>query len=105
MICNTPSPDGRAVTKCRRYLSSRTCETVSEKKRIVYFTFDYYVFMGGTISSLVEQKHDVHVAHETSGNIAVGDERRSFSYLRFSTEYLSIIAKTRVIVDKNTRNP
>ena len=30
--------------------------------------------MGGTLRRLVEQKHEVHVAYETSGNIAVGDE-------------------------------
>ena len=30
--------------------------------------------MGGTLSRLVKQNHDVHVAYETSGNIAVGDE-------------------------------
>ena len=30
--------------------------------------------MGGTLKRLVDQKHDVHVAYETSGNIAVGDE-------------------------------
>ena len=30
--------------------------------------------MGGTIRRLVQQNHDVHVAYETSGNIAVGDE-------------------------------
>ena len=30
--------------------------------------------MGGTIRRLVQQGHDVHVAYETSGNIAVGDE-------------------------------
>ena len=30
--------------------------------------------MGGTLQRLVDQKHDVHVAYETSGNIAVGDE-------------------------------
>ena len=30
--------------------------------------------MGGTIHKLVQQNHDVHVAYETSGNIAVGDE-------------------------------
>lgn len=30
--------------------------------------------MGGTIRRLVEQKHEVHVAYQTSGNIAVGDE-------------------------------
>ena len=30
--------------------------------------------MGGTIRRLVQQGHDVHIAYETSGNIAVGDE-------------------------------
>lgn len=30
--------------------------------------------MGGTLKRLADQKHDVHVAYETSGNIAVGDE-------------------------------
>jgi len=30
--------------------------------------------MGGTIQRLVKQGHDLHVAYETSGNIAVGDE-------------------------------
>ena len=30
--------------------------------------------MGGTFKRLVDQGHDVHVAYETSGNIAVGDE-------------------------------
>lgn len=46
-------------------------------KRIVVFSphpDDDVISMGGTIRRLVEQKHDVHVAYETSGNIAVGDE-------------------------------
>ncbi len=30
--------------------------------------------MGGTLKRLVDQHHDVYVAYETSGNIAVGDE-------------------------------
>lgn len=30
--------------------------------------------MGGTFQRLVEQNHDVHVAYQTSGNIAVGDD-------------------------------
>ena len=30
--------------------------------------------MGGTFQRLVNQGHDVHVAYQTSGNIAVGDE-------------------------------
>ena len=35
---------------------------------------DDVISMGGTLQRLVNQKHDVHVAYETSGNIAVGDE-------------------------------
>ena len=30
--------------------------------------------MGGTFQRLVNQGHEVHVAYQTSGNIAVGDE-------------------------------
>ncbi|MCD8293566.1 MAG: glucosamine-6-phosphate deaminase [Prevotellaceae bacterium] len=46
-------------------------------KRVVVFSphpDDDVISMGGTIRRLVEQKHDVHIAYETSGNIAVGDE-------------------------------
>ena len=30
--------------------------------------------MGGTFIRLVQQGHDVHVAYETSGNVAVHDD-------------------------------
>ena len=46
-------------------------------KRIIIFSphpDDDVISMGGTFKRLVDQKHDVHVAYETSGNIAVGDE-------------------------------
>jgi len=46
-------------------------------KRIIVFSphpDDDVISMGGTVRRLVEQKHDVHIAYETSGNIAVGDE-------------------------------
>ena len=46
-------------------------------KRVIVFSphpDDDVISMVGTIRRLVEQKHDVHVAYETSGNIAVGDE-------------------------------
>ncbi len=46
-------------------------------KRVIVFSphpDDDVISMGGTIRRLVEQKHEVHVAYETSGNIAVGDE-------------------------------
>jgi glucosamine-6-phosphate deaminase len=47
-----------------------------EKKRIIIFSphpDDDVISMGGTFDRLVEQGHEVHVAYQTSGNIAVSD--------------------------------
>jgi glucosamine-6-phosphate deaminase len=52
------------------------------KKRVVIFSphpDDDVISMGGTFLRLVEQGHDVHVAYQTSGNIAVHD----YDALRF----------------------
>lgn len=46
-------------------------------KRVVVFSphpDDDVISMGGTIRRLVKQGHEVHIAYQTSGNIAVGDE-------------------------------
>lgn len=46
-------------------------------KRVIVFSphpDDDVISMGGTFQRLVNQHHDVHVAYQTSGNIAVGDE-------------------------------
>ena len=46
-------------------------------KRVIVFSphpDDDVISMGGTIQRLVTQGHEVHIAYETSGNIAVGDE-------------------------------
>ncbi|SHJ39798.1 glucosamine-6-phosphate deaminase [Pseudozobellia thermophila] len=46
------------------------------KKRIIIFSphpDDDVISMGGTFDRLIEQGHDVHVAYQTSGNIAVSD--------------------------------
>ena len=46
-------------------------------KRILIFSphpDDDVISMGGTLQRLVDQNHSVHVAYQTSGNIAVGDE-------------------------------
>ena len=46
-------------------------------KRVLVFSphpDDDVISMGGTLRKLVEQGHDVHVAYQTSGNIAVNDE-------------------------------
>ena len=47
------------------------------KKRVIIFSphpDDDVVSMGGTFDRLVSQGHDVHVAYQTSGNIAVSNE-------------------------------
>ncbi|WP_329903697.1 glucosamine-6-phosphate deaminase [Porphyromonas pogonae] len=56
-------------------------------KKVIIFSphpDDDVISMGGTFHKLVQQGHDVHVAYQTSGNIAVGDEEvvRYVSYLR-----------------------
>lgn len=46
-------------------------------KRVIVFSphpDDDVISMGGTLQRLVDQNHDVHVAYQTSGNIAVGDD-------------------------------
>lgn len=46
-------------------------------KRVIVFSphpDDDVISMGGTFQRLVDQGHEVHVAYQTSGNIAVGDD-------------------------------
>ncbi len=47
------------------------------RKRVIIFSphpDDDVISMGGTFDRLVEQGHEVHVAYQTSGNIAVSDK-------------------------------
>ena len=61
---------------------------------------DDVISMGGTIQRLVNQKHDVHVAYETSGNIAVNDEEVT-RFMHFINGFNQIFnnSKDQVIVD------
>ena len=57
--------------------SKRPERAVPEKKRIIVFSphpDDDVISMGGTLERLVEQGHEVHVAYQTTGNIAVSKE-------------------------------
>ncbi len=57
--------------------STRPERAMPYPKRVIVFSphpDDDVISMGGTIRRLMQQRHDVHVAYETSGNIAVGDE-------------------------------
>ena len=56
---------------------NRPERAIPEKKRIIIFSphpDDDVISMGGTFDRLVDQGHDVHIAYQTSGNIAVSDE-------------------------------
>lgn len=72
-------------------------------KRVLVFSphpDDDVISMGGTIQRLVNQKHDVHVAYETSGNIAVNDEGVT-RFMHFINGFNQIFnnSKDQVIVD------
>ena len=57
--------------------STRPVPSSPFPKRVVVFSphpDDDVISMGGTFIRLVEQGHDVHVAYETSGNVAVHDD-------------------------------
>ena len=57
--------------------STRPAPSQPYPKRVLIFSphpDDDVISMGGTFIRLVEQGHDVHVAYETSGNVAVHDD-------------------------------
>lgn len=59
------------------------------KKRVIIFSphpDDDVISMGGTFLRLVEQGHDVHVAYQTSGNIAVHDHD-ALRFIEFVREF------------------
>jgi glucosamine-6-phosphate deaminase len=59
------------------------------QKRVIIFSphpDDDVISMGGTFQRLVEQGHEVHVAYQTSGNIAVHDHD-ALRYLEFFEEF------------------
>ncbi len=59
------------------------------RKRVIIFSphpDDDIISMGGTFQRLVDQGHDVHVAYQTSGNIAVADDEAS-RFMEFVVDY------------------
>ncbi len=57
--------------------STRPVSSTPFPKRVIIFSphpDDDVISMGGTFIRLVEHGHDVHVAYETSGNVAVHDD-------------------------------
>jgi glucosamine-6-phosphate deaminase len=74
-------------------------------KRVVVFSphpDDDVISMGGTFIRLCEQGHDVHVAYQTSGNIAVWDESadRHVDFVEEFCKAFGVGTKTTGIADR-----
>lgn len=75
-------------------------------KKVIIFSphpDDDVISMGGTFQRLVNQGHEVHVAYQTSGNIAVGDEeviRYASVFKHFVKEFDPENAKARATVNE-----
>jgi glucosamine-6-phosphate deaminase len=82
--------------------SSRPERATPNKKRIIIFSphpDDDVISMGGTFDRLVEQGHEVHVAYQTSGNIAVSDEE-ALKYAEVIKEINPTFFKAENIIQK-----
>ena len=75
--------------------SNRPERALPFPKRVVVFSphpDDDVISMGGTIHRLIQQGNDVHIAYETSGNIAVGDEDLT-RYMHFLNGFNELFGK------------
>ena len=74
--------------------STRPERALPYPKRVVVFSphpDDDVISMGGTIRRLMQQGHDVHIAYETSGDIAVSDEE-VMRFMHFTNGFNTIFA-------------
>jgi glucosamine-6-phosphate deaminase len=72
-------------------------------KRVIIFSphpDDDVISMGGTLARLSEQHHDVHVAYQTSGSIAVADDE-AVRFLDFVRDYTQIYEQNITVAEKS----
>src|SRR5882724_384305 len=72
------------------------------KKRVLIFSphpDDDIISMGGTFQRLVDQGHEVHVAYQTSGNIAVADDE-ALRFIEFMRDFNDKFSLKNEPVDK-----
>ncbi len=81
-------PGGKPEHARRASDSPRRAEGVFPKRILIFSPHpdDDVISMGGTLIRLVEQGHQVHVAYQTSGNIAVFDDD-VITFMDFVTEF------------------
>ena len=81
--------------------SNRPERANPSKKRVIIFSphpDDDVISMGGTFDRLVQQGHEVHVAYQTSGNIAVSDEE-ALKFAEISKEFNTDSKKVNGIIE------
>ncbi|MGA0212025.1 MAG: glucosamine-6-phosphate deaminase [Flavobacteriaceae bacterium] len=74
-----------------------------ERKRVIIFSphpDDDVISMGGTFDRLVNQGHEVHIAYQTSGNIAVSDHE-ALKYLEVTQEIFNSGNSSELLALKN----
>jgi len=79
------------------------------KKRVLIFSphpDDDIISMGGTFKRLQEQGHEVHIAYQTSGNIAVADDEalRFATFVRDYNEKFGIKGSEAIDIYKKTKD-
>lgn len=82
--------------------STRPERALPYPKKVVIFSphpDDDVISMGGTFARLIQQKHQVHVAYQTSGSIAVSDDD-AIRYLDFVRNYENIYQSPNLGADK-----
>ncbi|MEE9408926.1 MAG: glucosamine-6-phosphate deaminase [Polaribacter sp.] len=81
--------------------SNRPERASPSRKRVIIFSphpDDDVISMGGTFDRLVQQGHEVHIAYQTSGNIAVSDEE-ALKFAEISKEFNSDSKKINNIIE------
>ncbi len=81
-------PGGKPLDQKRPGDISRPTDGIFPKRVLLFSPHpdDDVISMGGTLIRLVDQKHEVHVAYQTSGNIAVFDAD-ALRFADFASEF------------------
>ena len=81
-------PGGKPLSRRRPDDILRENDAIYPKRVLIFSPHpdDDVISMGGTLLRLVEQGHEVHIAYQTSGNIAVFDSD-AIRYADFATEF------------------
>jgi glucosamine-6-phosphate deaminase len=81
-------PGGKPAEKKRPGDIRRSTDTIFPKRVLIFSPHpdDDVISMGGTLIRLVDQGHEVHIAYQTSGNIAVFDADAS-RFIDFALDF------------------